>query len=209
MKNVSIRFESVPHNLTRTCVCARHFAYRVVIGLHHIAPTRLDPFVASIVRVLRPGGVFVLRDHDVTDLRMDRMVSLAHTVFNCGLGAPWSVNAKERRHFVSIDTWIARLAAHGLVHTGPRLAQENDPTKNLLLAFEKKPPLDLAFEAVSALSTVGLSTGITPTLGTSSKLLLSGLMLAGRVGLLGCVLAVTPRRRNGRHEYAREDVLVT
>ena len=78
-----------------------------------------------------------------------------------------------------------------------------------LLAFEKKPPLDLAFEAVSALSTVGLSTGITPSLGTPSKLLLSGLMLAGRVGLLGCVLAVTPRRRDARHEYAREDVLVT
>jgi len=108
------------------------------IGLHHIAPARLDPFVASIVRVLRKGGVFVLRDHDVTDVRMDRMVSLAHTVFNCGLGAPWSVNAKERRHFVSIDTWIARLAAHDLVQTGPRLAQANDPTKNLLLAFEKK-----------------------------------------------------------------------
>ncbi len=78
-----------------------------------------------------------------------------------------------------------------------------------LLAFEKKPALDLAFEAVSALSTVGLSTGITPSLGTPSKLLLSGLMLAGRVGLLGCVLAVTPRRRNARHEYAHEDVLVT
>lgn len=78
-----------------------------------------------------------------------------------------------------------------------------------LLAFERKPPLDLAFEAVSALSTVGLSTGITPSLGTPSKLLLSGLMLAGRVGLLGCVLAVTPRRRNARHEYTREDVLVT
>ncbi len=78
-----------------------------------------------------------------------------------------------------------------------------------LLAFEKKPLLDLAFEAVSALSTVGLSTGITPTLGMPSKLLLSGLMLAGRVGLLGCVLAVTPRRRDARHEYAREDVLVT
>lgn len=78
-----------------------------------------------------------------------------------------------------------------------------------LLAFEKKPAFDLAFEAVSALSTVGLSTGITPSLGTPAKLLLSGLMLAGRVGLLGCVLAVTPRRRTARHEYAREDVLVT
>jgi Trk-type K+ transport system membrane component len=78
-----------------------------------------------------------------------------------------------------------------------------------LLALERQPPLALVFEAVSALSTVGLSVGITPELGAPAKLLLSGLMLAGRVGLLGCVLAATPRRRVARHEYAREDVLVT
>ena len=108
------------------------------IGLHHVAPERLDAFVASIVRVLRPGGVLVLRDHDVTDLRMDRLVALAHTVFNCGLGAPWATNAKERRHFVSMDTWIERLARHGLEHHGPRLAQDHDPTCNLLVAFEKR-----------------------------------------------------------------------
>ncbi|HPA51637.1 MAG TPA: potassium transporter TrkG [Thermoanaerobaculia bacterium] len=78
-----------------------------------------------------------------------------------------------------------------------------------LLALERKPPLDLAFEAVSALSTVGLSTGITPALGAPAKLLLSVLMIAGRVGLLGCVLAATPLRRDARHEYAREDVLIT
>jgi trk system potassium uptake protein len=78
-----------------------------------------------------------------------------------------------------------------------------------LLALEEKPPLDLAFEAASALSTVGLSTGITPSLGAPAKILLSGLMVAGRVGLLGCILAATPRRRDAPHEYAREDVLVT
>ena len=78
-----------------------------------------------------------------------------------------------------------------------------------LLALEAKPPLDLAFEAVSALSTVGLSTGITSALGPPAKLLLAALMLAGRVGLLGCVLALSPRRPDARHEYAREDVLVT
>ena len=78
-----------------------------------------------------------------------------------------------------------------------------------LLALEAKPPLDLAFEAVSALSTVGLSTGITASLGPPAKLLLAALMLVGRVGLLGCVLALTPQRPDARHEYAREDVLVT
>ncbi len=108
------------------------------IGLHHIAPDRLEPFVRSIHRVLRDGGIFVLRDHDVTDVAMDRFVALAHTVFNCGLGAPWSVNANERRHFVSIATWSERLTRWGFEDSGKRLVQDNDPTKNMLLAFVKK-----------------------------------------------------------------------
>ena len=110
------------------------------IGLHHIAPEKLEPFVASIVRVLKDGGLFVLRDHDVKDEEMDRFVALAHTVFNAGLMAPWKVNADERRHFVSVDTWVERLAAHGLVDSGQRLLQANDPSDNTLLCFTKKAP---------------------------------------------------------------------
>jgi hypothetical protein len=37
-----------------------------------------------------------------------------------------------------MDTWIERLARHGLEHHGPRLAQDHDPTCNLLVAFEKR-----------------------------------------------------------------------
>ena len=58
----------------------------------------------------------------------------------------------------------------------------------LMLAFEKD---NLAvnfksalFEIVSALATVGLSFGITPTLTIASKLLLILLMFAGRVGVI-------------------------
>jgi FAD/FMN-containing dehydrogenase/uncharacterized membrane protein YhaH (DUF805 family) len=108
------------------------------IGLHHITPEKLEPFVRSIHRVLRDGGVFVLRDHDVTDVKMDRMVALAHTVFNCGLGQPWRVNADEKRFFVSVATWSERLTKWGFEDTGHRLAQANDPTKNMLMAFVKR-----------------------------------------------------------------------
>jgi len=107
------------------------------IGLHHCEPARLGAFVESIARVLRPGGVFILRDHDVRDERMRAMVALAHTVFNAGLGEPWEVNARERRHFAPITHWCEQLAAAGLRDTGARLAQAHDPTDNLLMAFVK------------------------------------------------------------------------
>src|SRR5262249_34984176 len=44
------------------------------IGLHHIPLDRLQPFMASIQRVLRPGGTFILRDHDVISKEMDTFV---------------------------------------------------------------------------------------------------------------------------------------
>ncbi|WP_118180391.1 FAD-binding protein [Paraburkholderia phosphatilytica] len=105
------------------------------VGLHHMAPARLAPFLESIARITRPGGYFVVRDHDVTTPAMDTFVSLAHTVFNAGLGESWQTNQKELRHFASIDDWIARIEAAGFRHTGVRLAQEGDPSDNLLLAF--------------------------------------------------------------------------
>jgi SAM-dependent methyltransferase len=108
------------------------------IGLHHCEPTRLGPFVASIHRMLRPGGVLVLRDHDVTTPAMDAFVSLAHTVFNAGLGVPWETNKKELRHFASVAEWSRRLEAAGFRDRGQRLLQANDPSDNTLMAFEKR-----------------------------------------------------------------------
>jgi SAM-dependent methyltransferase len=76
------------------------------VGLHHMAPARLTPFLESIAAIVRPGGYFVVRDHDVTDAALDRFVALAHTVFNAGLGESWATNAAELRHFASVAEWI-------------------------------------------------------------------------------------------------------
>jgi FAD/FMN-containing dehydrogenase/SAM-dependent methyltransferase len=107
------------------------------IGLHHCAPDRTLAFVQSIARVLRPGGVFILRDHDVRDERMRALVALAHTVFNAGLGETWETNAAERRHFAPITHWSQLLARAGLRDSGARLAQQHDPSDNLLMSFVK------------------------------------------------------------------------
>ncbi len=112
------------------------------IGLHHIQPECLRPFLDSIVRTLRPGGVFVLRDHDVRTPEMDAFVGLAHTVFNAGLGVPWETNRRERRHFAPVAAWVERLAAAGLRDRGQRLLQEHDPSLNVLMAFDKPGPAE-------------------------------------------------------------------
>lgn len=107
------------------------------IGLHHCPPERLDAFVRSIERVLRPGGVFILREHDVRDEMMRTFVSLVHTVFNAGLKESWETNAQERRHFRPVAEWAAYLEERGLRDSGQRERQAHDPTDNVLLAFDK------------------------------------------------------------------------
>lgn len=53
-----------------------------VIGLHHVPKEKLDLFIQSIRRVLKPNGVFILRDHNATTADLTSLISVAHTVFN-------------------------------------------------------------------------------------------------------------------------------
>jgi FAD/FMN-containing dehydrogenase/SAM-dependent methyltransferase len=110
------------------------------VGLHHAHPDKVRSFVKSLYRCLKPGGLFILRDHDVPDAAMDKFVALVHTVFNAGTGVSWEENAAEPRFFNSIDHWVGLLEGAGLRDRGVRLLQENDPSQNTLMAFEKPPP---------------------------------------------------------------------
>ncbi|KPC55391.1 FAD-binding protein [Amantichitinum ursilacus] len=107
------------------------------VGLHHMPTARLQPFLRAIARVLRPGGYFVVRDHDVTTPEMDQFVALAHTVFNAGLGERWETNQAEPRFFNSVQYWVEQIEAAGLRHTGDKLLQAGDPSQNVLMAFVK------------------------------------------------------------------------
>jgi len=66
----------------------------------------------------------------------------------------------------------------------------------------------LAFEAVSAFGTVGLSTGVTPSLSAAGKLIIILCMFVGRLGPLVIALAVLPERPGPRFEYPREDLAI-
>lgn len=79
----------------------------------------------------------------------------------------------------------------------------------LLLLTEEAGLESILFEVVSALSTVGLSTGITGKLTVVGKIIIIVTMFVGRVGLLAVVVALTRSRVEGKYEYTSENVLVT
>ena len=108
------------------------------IGLHHCPREKLADYIGSIHRVLRPGGRFVLRDHDAGSEDAKVFCSLVHTVFNAGLGEPWEFDRQELRLFEGIDFWVEQVIAQGFSDTGERLLQANDPSLNTLVCFVKE-----------------------------------------------------------------------
>ncbi|MFR9800691.1 TrkH family potassium uptake protein [Pseudonocardia sp. RS010] len=76
-----------------------------------------------------------------------------------------------------------------------------------LLALTAEPLDRVLFEVVSALGTVGLSTGITADLNTPAKLLLAVLMFLGRIGPLTLASALALRDRT--HRYRRPEERTT
>ena len=63
-------------------------------------------------------------------------------------------------------------------------------------------------ETISALSTAGLSTGVTPQLSTPSKLLLCAVMFVGRIGPIAMVVSVFRARSRVDYEFPTEEVVV-
>lgn len=107
------------------------------IGLHHCPVNKLDGFIASIYRVLRPGGAFIIRDHNVETPEMATFVSLVHTVFNVGLNETWEFEANDFKNFKPANEWAALIQKAGFKDAGKRVLQDKDPSDNTLMLFNK------------------------------------------------------------------------
>jgi trk system potassium uptake protein TrkH len=68
--------------------------------------------------------------------------------------------------------------------------------------------IHLMFESMSALATVGVSTGITPALTTAGKLILCTAMFVGRLGPLTAVYALQRHQRPERYRFPEEAVRI-
>lgn len=77
-----------------------------------------------------------------------------------------------------------------------------------ICVYEEVPALNAMFECASALATVGLSTGITPSLRMRSKLLLIAFMFFGRIGGLTMAYAFSQPASVSAAKYPTERLAV-
>ena len=79
----------------------------------------------------------------------------------------------------------------------------------IVISIVEGLPMDIClFETASAIGTVGLTLGITPTLGTVSRLILIGLMFCGRVGGLTLIFAAVSGRQQKISRLPLEKITV-
>lgn len=79
----------------------------------------------------------------------------------------------------------------------------------LLLSFTENTSVrEALFETVSALGTVGLSTGLTERLTVAGRVIIMLAMLAGRLGPLTLLIALAGKTSGARYEYPVESVAI-
>ena len=78
----------------------------------------------------------------------------------------------------------------------------------IISGIENLPLAECLFESASAIGTVGLTLGITPTLGTVSRIVLIGLMFFGRVGGLTLIFAALSNKQHNISKKPQERITV-
>ena len=73
-------------------------------------------------------------------------------------------------------------------------------------AFHSLGLTSIVFEAVSAISTVGMSTGITQSLNTGGRIIIAVLMYLGRVGSLSFALSFTDKKKLAHVKLPQEHI---
>lgn len=169
-------------------------------GLHHIPQQNLPRFLTEVVRVLRPGGLFIVREHDASPSLMP-MLDLAHSVFNAVMGVTDKEEQMELRAFRSLSEWRKILESTGLEDSMLFEMEPYDPTVDEMMCFYK-PPLhfESASRPVPSLaeppSTVQLPEAMASFMETAPQVLLRGVLDAidGILNTLPAAVAIFKER---------------
>ncbi len=106
------------------------------MGLHHFPLDKLGKFLENVHRILRLGGVFIVREHDGRE-ELKPMLDCAHSVFNAVTGVEERDERREIRAFRSVREWITIIESYGFKDLGIYEMQSNDPTEDYMLCFTK------------------------------------------------------------------------
>ncbi len=121
----------IPDNTIDLIICT--------IGLHHCPPSKLEAFINSIKRVLRPGGIFLLREHNAHSPELIALAYAAHSIYNAIIPQE-SVDAEmnEMRNFHSLAYWKELLEHQGFSISPEEYLQDGDTTLNTFIKCTKK-----------------------------------------------------------------------
>lgn len=109
------------------------------IGAHHGDSNGRHELLKSVYRVLKPGGSFIIREHDVVDKESEDMVKFAHIIYNCGTGITWKDNKKEMKNtkWTNVASLVKEMEDLGFTFYDKSFSQHKDPSNNKLLRFIK------------------------------------------------------------------------
>jgi SAM-dependent methyltransferase len=115
-------------------------------GLHHTPPERMEAFADSMHKKLRPGGVILMRDHNIDQAEglsaqdVKAIAAVVHSFVNAADGVECEVEQKEVREFKSVSDWTKLMEKHGFKRiSNEQLVLKDDPTENAMFAFIKAP----------------------------------------------------------------------
>lgn len=112
-------------------------------GLHHLPLRCIQSFLSIIYRILKPGGLFIVREHDLDEnLTLLPMLDCAHMVFNAGTNVSLENEKNEIRGFRSVLEWRKIIESAGFEDTLVYEMQPNDPTIDIMMCFRKLPKSD-------------------------------------------------------------------
>ena len=132
--------------------------------LHHIP--NLDYYMKELVRILKPGGYLVVREHDCNSELVRRLIDVEHMLFECVLNNSDKGNGrylfeyKDSDNYKSINEWISYISNNGLelVSGYNELYKKVDQETRYVYRIFKKPEVFNFENSSEKLEVLGICT---------------------------------------------------